>query len=598
MVHFVGAGPGAPDLITLRGAALLADADVVVYAGSLVNPALLERCKPDCVLHNSAEMTLPEVIAVLESAEAAGLESVRLHTGDPSLYGAIREQMDALAARGIAYDVTPGVSSLFGAAAALGAEFTLPGVSQSLIVTRMAGRTDVPERETLRSFARHGASMALFLSAGMLERVRDELLAGGFALQTPAAIVYKATWPDETVLRCTVGSLAETGALAGIRKTALVLVGDFLDAPYEKSKLYDPAFTTEFRQGSGEIPPEPAENTSECAKDGIAYLSFTERGRMLAERLCNALGGEVACTRDGVGLRDWTARQFPRARALVYVGAAGIAVRAIAPHLIGKASDPAVVAVDERGQYAIPLASGHLGGANELARRIAHVIGASAAITTATDVNDVFAVDEWARVQNCAVAGIPHIRTASAKLLDGSEISVRSSCAIDGNPPQGVCLTQTGEKPDVWVDFHPHAGLVVVPRMLVLGIGCRRGVTSATLEARFAEFCRSADVLPEAICSAATIDLKKNENGLLEFCAAHGWRLITGSAEELSAVAGTFTASDFVAKTTGVDNVCERAALYAAGENAVLLHGKFAGEGITFALAKRPVLLDWKWKNG
>ena len=249
MVHFVGAGPGAPDIITLRGAELLRTADVVVYAGSLVNPELLRYCRPECERYNSAEMHLDEVLDVMTAAEAAGKTTVRLHTGDPSLYGAIREQMDALAARGVAYDVTPGVSSLFGAAAALEAEFTLPGVSQSLIVTRLAGRTDVPERETLRELAKHGASMALFLSSGMLGRVQEELLAGGCAADVPAALVYKATWPDGKIVRCTVGTLAEAGEAAGIRKTALVLVGDFLGAPYEKSRLYDRTFTTEFRKG-------------------------------------------------------------------------------------------------------------------------------------------------------------------------------------------------------------------------------------------------------------------------------------------------------------------------------------------------------------
>ena len=249
MIHFVGAGPGAPDLITLRGAALLREADVVIWAGSLVNPALLENCKIGCEIFDSSRMTLDEVLAVMERAEAEGKTTVRLHTGDPSLYGALREQLDALRQRDVAFDVTPGVSSLFGAAAALGAEFTLPGVSQSLIVTRLAGRTPVPEKEALRSLARSGASMALFLSAGMLDEVQTELLAGGYAPDTPAALVYKASWPDERVVRCTVGTLAAAGAEAGIAKTALILVGGFLDAPYEKSRLYDPSFTTGFREG-------------------------------------------------------------------------------------------------------------------------------------------------------------------------------------------------------------------------------------------------------------------------------------------------------------------------------------------------------------
>lgn len=250
MVHFVGAGPGAPDLITRRGAALLQTADCIIYAGSLVNPALLGLAGRDCAIYNSAEMTLEQVLAVMKENEAAHKTTVRLHTGDPCLYGAIREQMDALDAMGIAYDDTPGVSSFCGAAAALNAEYTLPGVSQSLIITRMAGRTPVPEKEQLASMAQHGASMVLFLSSGLLQEVQDELLRGGYQTDTPAAIVYKATWPDEKVIRCTVGTLAQRGAEEGIRKTALLLIGDFLDSCYERSRLYDPTFTTEFRQAS------------------------------------------------------------------------------------------------------------------------------------------------------------------------------------------------------------------------------------------------------------------------------------------------------------------------------------------------------------
>ena len=248
MIHFVGAGSGAADLITLRGKRYLEQADVIVYAGSLVNPALLEYAKPGCEIRNSAEMTLEEVIAVLERAEREGKTAVRLHTGDPCLYGAIREQMDRLAALGIRYDVCPGVSSFCGAAAALGAEYTLPGVSQSVVITRMAGRTPVPERESIRSFAAHGATMVIFLSTGLLQELSEELTAGGYDPDTPAAIVYKATWPDEKVLRCTVGTLAETAARSGVRKTALIVVGRCLEGEYDLSRLYAADFSTEFRE--------------------------------------------------------------------------------------------------------------------------------------------------------------------------------------------------------------------------------------------------------------------------------------------------------------------------------------------------------------
>lgn len=251
MIHFVGAGPGAADLITLRGAALLEQADCIVYAGSLVNPALLAKAKDGCTVYNSAEMTLEQVLEVFRRQERLGHTTVRLHTGDASIYGAIREQMDALDRLGIAYDDTPGVSSFCGAAAALNAEYTLPGISQTVIITRMAGRTPVPEQESLAGLARHGASMVIFLSAGLLPAVQQALLQGAYTETTPAALVYKATWPEEKVVRCTVGELARCGKENNITKTALILVGDFLrTTEYERSKLYDPDFTTEFRKGN------------------------------------------------------------------------------------------------------------------------------------------------------------------------------------------------------------------------------------------------------------------------------------------------------------------------------------------------------------
>jgi precorrin-4/cobalt-precorrin-4 C11-methyltransferase len=251
MIHFVGAGPGGADLITVRGAKLLGEADVIIYAGSLVNPALLAYKKESCTVYDSASMTMEEVIAVMKQAEGAGQDTVRLHTGDPCLYGAIREQMDELDKLGLPYDDTPGVSSFCGAAAALNAEYTLPEVSQSVIITRMAGRTPVPEGEQLRKMASHGCTMVLFLSTGLLEDVEKELLAGGvYTADTPAAIVYKATWPEEKVFRCTVGTLAKTAKENGVTRTALITVGDFLGSEYERSKLYDPTFTHGYREAT------------------------------------------------------------------------------------------------------------------------------------------------------------------------------------------------------------------------------------------------------------------------------------------------------------------------------------------------------------
>ncbi|MBR0464076.1 MAG: precorrin-4 C(11)-methyltransferase [Clostridia bacterium] len=245
MIYFIGAGPGAADLITVRGMNCLKRADLVVYAGSLVNPELLTYCPDGCERMNSASMTLEEVVSALTSRPAEQVV-VRLHTGDPSIYGANREQMDALDRLGHAYEVVPGVSSLNAAAAALNVEYTLPGVSQTLIVSRMAGRTPVPERENIRSLASHNASMALFLSVSMLGQLCAELIAGGYRPDTAAAVVYKATWPDQEIINGTLETLP--GLAAHIGRTALVLVGDFLNGTVERSKLYDPAFSHMFRE--------------------------------------------------------------------------------------------------------------------------------------------------------------------------------------------------------------------------------------------------------------------------------------------------------------------------------------------------------------
>ena len=249
MINFVGAGSGAEDLITVRGQKLLKEADVIIYAGSLVNPKLLDAKKDSCIVYNSAKMTLEEVIEVMLEAEKENKMTVRLHTGDPCLYGAIKEQMDILDKHDIKYEYCPGVSSFCGAAAALKTEYTLPNVSQSVVITRMAGRTPVPDKESIENFARTQATMVIFLSTGLLKELEKKLVEGGFPKDTPAAIVYKATWEDEKVVRCTVSTLYESAAKNNIKKTALIVVGKVLDTEYNRSELYNPTFTTEFRKG-------------------------------------------------------------------------------------------------------------------------------------------------------------------------------------------------------------------------------------------------------------------------------------------------------------------------------------------------------------
>lgn len=250
MVYFVGAGPGAVDLITVRGAELLKKADVIIYAGSLVNPELLNYAKKECIIYNSASMILEEVINVMEESYKNNKMVVRLHTGDMSIYGAVREQSDILKSKNIPFESVPGVSSFLGAAAALNAEYTLPAVSQTVILTRMAGRTGVPEKEDIKLLASHKASMVIFLSSSMLGKLSEELISGGYMKDTPCAIVYKATWDDEIKVVTTLENLENAGKENNISKTALVLVGDFLGDIYDRSKLYDGTFSHEFRKGT------------------------------------------------------------------------------------------------------------------------------------------------------------------------------------------------------------------------------------------------------------------------------------------------------------------------------------------------------------
>lgn len=328
----------------------------------------------------------------------------------------------------------------------------------------------------------------------------------------------------------------------------------------------------------------------------LAFAAFTRRGEDLARRLAQQFGGSVTRIDKENPLPVWTAQQFSEKEGLVFVGAVGIAVRAIAPHCQSKASDPAVVVLDECGRFAVPILSGHLGGANDLARQLSALCGAVPVITTATDANGIFAVDEWAKHQNCQVLEPARIKAVSGKLLAGQTASIWSEFPLPGAAPAGVISTQTQDAADFALTLFPAGNaLHLVPRIGVLGVGCKRGTTTEQLEAAFAAFCETHGLAPACICAAASIDLKQNEAGLLAFCQAHRWKVSFYSAAQLQAAPGTFTPSHFVQSVTGVDNVCERAAVLAAG--GPIRIPKQAGGGVTFALALRPYAPDWRWQH-
>lgn len=353
----------------------------------------------------------------------------------------------------------------------------------------------------------------------------------------------------------------------------------------------------------------------------ISYIAFTEQGYALAQQLAQALGGEAVRSGQPLSAQEWTKENFDRKDALVFVGAAGIAVRAIAPYVKDKQTDPAVVVIDERALHVIPLLSGHLGGANDLARRISAVTGSDCVITTATDVNGVFAVDEWSKRQSCVLLEKEKIMHVSGTLLAGGSISVYSQWPIEGQIPDGIDLIPCSTDPyaydaetsaddqedqmpgidtsdiDVSLDIevvgrHP---LHLVPQICVLGIGCRRGTSAQAIEDMLFDVLEMTCVHPAAICAVATIDLKKDEPGLISFCEEHGWPLLTYTSEELQEARGTFTPSAFVTSITGVDNVCERSAVLASGGE--LIQTKIAAGGVTMAMAVKPYAPDWNWKE-
>lgn len=609
MIYFVGAGPGAIDLITVRGRRLLEQADVIIYAGSLVNKELLACAGEQCESYNSATMCLEEILSVMVQAERAGKRVVRLHTGDPSLYGAIREQMDRLAGEGISYEVCPGVSSFCGAAASLKAEYTLPGVSQSVIITRMEGRTPMPEAERLRLLAGHGCTMVLFLSAGLLEQVREELLQGAYEPDTPCAIVYKATWPEERIVRGTLEELPGLAKKHQITKTALIVVGAVLDSDYELSKLYDRSFGTEFRKAVPE----------EVKRTGVAVISFTDRGGERSKELLGELRKQgISCEgftpkkreADGLisfdGLNGLTERLFCERELLLFIGAAGIAVRAIAPFLRGKQTDPAVLVMDEAGGHVISLLSGHLGGANDWCRRIAAISGAEPVITTATDVNGSFAVDSFARENGLLIRDLAACKEISARLLAGESVAVLSDYSIEGELPEGLKTVTESEASlfpcGIWIHRETGAEPGTKPfdttcellvRNLYLGVGCRKGKTGRELEEFLSECLQRHGLSAGRLSAVASVTDKAEEEGLCEL--SEKWRLpfLTYRPEELEQATGSFSESDFVRQTVGVGNVCERAAALASGGGSPVM-AKQCGAGMTAAVAEQERMLYWK----
>ena len=608
LVEFVGAGPGAEDLITVRGLRALEQADLVVYAGSLVNPAHLKACKADCTCLDSASMNLGEQIEAMSDAALAGKRDVRLHTGDPSMYGAINEQIRGLAQKGVTASIVPGVSSVFAAAAALGCELTSPDVSQSVVLTRTPGRTPMPQGENAAAFARTGAMLVFFLSTGKVDELMCHLLEqGGLTEDTPAAIVYRASWPDERILRGTVGDIARQAQEAGLGRQALVIVGRALRANETASRLYDADFSHGYRNRL----------FSEDFDGRCALYAFTDKGLTRAREIAAGLGlpTMLHSTRpsDAEGIVHIPAQDFDGRLAAnwaqfdahIFISATGIPFRKAAPLLRDKSIDPAVLACPESGSHVIGLTSGHLGGTNRLARRIARITGGQAVTSSPTDVNGLPAFDEAAAQEHAHILNPEAVRALNAALLDGNPIAFCGTRAVFErhfastgqvvffeNPQEVTCghavlwdSENTLPEEVLYLD--------VSSRAFVLGVGCRRGVKPQELRLVVERYLSELGLSAENIAGIATCTMKEDGPAVLELGEAWQVPVAFHSTEELDALPVS-APSGKVREKVGTAPICEAACLLSAGYGSIpqptLYAPKAAFGGVTLALARLPHL--------
>jgi precorrin-4 C11-methyltransferase len=603
-VYFVGAGPGDPELITLKAQGLIAGADVIVYAGSLVNDALLAHARPDARCYNSAGMPLDRQIAVMQEATGRGQTVVRLHTGDPSIYGAIFEQMRQLEARNIPYQIVPGVSSAFAAAAALGIEYTIPGGTQTVILTRLEGRTPAPDSEALHRLAAHRSSLVIFLSTGMIARVVDELREAGYADDTPVAVVYRASWPDELIVRGSLADIAGKAEAAELTHHALIIVSPALSrhvtiaAP--DSHLYGTAFDTGARQET-------------CA---ILTLTRggTETGKKLLGLLPNAvLYAPARFVEAAENVRPYveSVRQvlqstFQEHSALVCIMASGIVVRELAPLLKGKHRDPGVVVLDEAGRYAVSLLGGHRGGANRLAGQVAELLGGQAVLTTSSDVQEMPALDLLGQQWGWHIGRASQLTAASAALVNGDRVGVFQEVGseswwpvpcppnitrhdsigalIEAQPAAALLITHRDVSSTV-TQAVPHT-VIYRPPCLCVGVGCNHGTPAERIIQAVQRTLAGSGLSLHSIATLATIEDKADEAGLLAACERQGWPLRVFMRAEIAAVQTVPNPSEWAQRALGVRGVAEPAAMLAAGTDTLLV-AKRKFEGVTVAVALR-----------
>ena len=604
-IAFVGAGPGDPALITLKGHQLLQEADVVIYTGSLVPKDLISHLS--AVIYNSAGMTLEQVISIMVSAAKSGRRVVRLHTGDPAIYSAIQEQIKCLRKENIPFEVVPGVTAGFAAAAVLGRELTIPGITQTVIFSRIGGRTPVPPSEELSRLAKIQATLVLYLSVGHIRLVQEALLAGGYSSDTPVVVIEKVSWPTQRVVSGELENIAIKVEQAGISKTAVILVGKVLSEPEylhgKRSLLYDPEFSHGYRRGlshsnagaSSEPPLDCYSSANNKAiPQRIIFVYLTPGGRALAHRLSELLSNkDILIYSYSKLLEDQLIKKlWQKGTGFVFIMAAGIVIRAIAPLLKSKLDDPAVVVMDEAGHHAVSLLSGHLGGANELARMLALKAGGQAVITTASDTLGLVALDMWARVQDLVPDDRAALKKASAALVASGSLKTYTDCQVHSLPAGLIEVYDPGKarliiSPYLIPEVKPI--LHLYPRIFALGIGCNRDTPSQALERAAEEFLKRHKVSPKALFTLASIDAKKDEACLSALAQKWDLDIRFFTAEQLNTVP-VKEPSHYAMEAVGAYGVAEPSAILAV-DNGKLRFQKEKTNGITLALGERAFAL-------
>lgn len=583
-VIFAGAGPGAVDLITLRGKEAIENADVIIYAGSLVNPELLNFAKETAEKYSSAGIDLDEVISIIKKSVEDGKKVLRLHTGDPSIYGAIAEQMDELDSLGIDYEVIPGVSSALAAAAELKLEMTLPGITQSAIFTRRAGRTPVPEKEKLETLAANNATMAIFLSISDIDGLIEELISAGRSPNSPIAVVYRASWPNQKIVRGTLKNISEKVREAGISRQAMIITGEALARQGEKSLLYAENFAHGYR----------GTKKQKLFKGTVAVYAVTEKGCHKAAEIAEGLpeaslflperyskNFSAASGYEQGTLKKLTEENWHNFDGHIFVMACGIVVRHIAPLIKSKLSDPAVAVCDENGSNCISLLSGHLGGANRLSEMVVGITGGKAVITTATDSNNLTSFDELAAVNVWEITNPRNIKILNTMLLEDKKIDMLIPENIFEEyykDRKNLRLIESPEKinSDGAVLLNAKPGNREIPCLLLetgkvsLGIGCRKNTTCGEIEEAVTKTLKKIRLDISSVTGLASLDAKKNEKGLLEFAEKHKIEPAFYSAEELNRIKCP-NKSPRAEKEFGTSSVAEAAALLHSRAECLLL---------------------------